>query len=338
MTLTEADLLRAAAAAGFQTEPLEKAIRLLELVETLRSHPFLKDRIALKGGTALNLFVFDVPRLSVDIDLNYVGAADRETMLEERPKLDDAVSAVCSRLGIEVKRVPDEHAGGKWRLSYVGVSGRSGRLELDVNFMLRTPLWPLAIADSQPIHTFVATRVPVLDVHELAAGKLAALFGRSASRDLFDAHHMLSHLALDEARLRLGFVIYGGINRRDWRSVSLDDVTADPVELERQLLPMLRADRAPDRRQIPEWAARLADECKDLLSIVLPLQPEEIEFLSRLNDGGDIAPELLTADSAMQATIRGHPALRWKALNARRRAGLSREGTTGTLHDTEAEA
>ncbi len=50
MTLTEADLLRAAAAAGFQTEPLEKAIRLLELVETLRSHPFLKDRIALKGG------------------------------------------------------------------------------------------------------------------------------------------------------------------------------------------------------------------------------------------------------------------------------------------------
>lgn len=54
--------------------------------------------------------------------------------------------------------------------------------------------------------------------------------------------------------------------------------------------------------------------------------------------GGDIAPELLTADSAMQATIRGHPALRWKALNARRRAGLSREGTTGTLHDTEAEA
>jgi hypothetical protein len=56
----------------------------------------------------------------VDIDLNYVGAADRETMLEERPRLDDAVSAVCSRLGIEVKRVPDEHAGGKWRLYHVG--------------------------------------------------------------------------------------------------------------------------------------------------------------------------------------------------------------------------
>jgi hypothetical protein len=37
--------------------------------------------MVLKGGTALNLFVLDVPRLSVDIDLNYIGAADRETML-----------------------------------------------------------------------------------------------------------------------------------------------------------------------------------------------------------------------------------------------------------------
>jgi len=56
---------------------------------------------------------------------------------------------------------------------------------------------------------------------------------------------------------------------------------------------------------------------------VLPLQPEEIEFLSRLNDTGDIAPELLTADSMMQATIRGHPALLWKAQNVHRHRGLA---------------
>jgi hypothetical protein len=41
--------------------------------------------MALKGGTALNLFHFDVPRLSVDIDLNYVGAIERDTMLAENP-------------------------------------------------------------------------------------------------------------------------------------------------------------------------------------------------------------------------------------------------------------
>ncbi len=72
---------------GYLTEEtLEKVIRLLGLLNALRSHPFLKGRIALKGGTALNLFVFDVPRLSVDIDLNYIGARDRDTMLAERPR------------------------------------------------------------------------------------------------------------------------------------------------------------------------------------------------------------------------------------------------------------
>ena len=129
MSLSESDLHREAAATGFQAEPLEKVIRLLEALDTLRSHPFLKRRLVLKGGTALNLFVFDVPRLSVDIDLNYVGAVERETMLAERPKLEQALLAVCGRLGLEVKRIPTDHAGGKWRLSYISVAGRPSQLE-----------------------------------------------------------------------------------------------------------------------------------------------------------------------------------------------------------------
>ena len=95
--MTEQELMREAANTGFQKEPLEKVIRLSELLESLRSHPFLKPRIALKGGTALNLFVFDVPRLSVDIDLNYIGAVDRDTMFAERPKVEQAVQAVHGR-------------------------------------------------------------------------------------------------------------------------------------------------------------------------------------------------------------------------------------------------
>ena len=113
----------------------------MSLLDGLNAHPFLKPRIALKGGTALNLFVFDVPRLSVDIDLNYIGAAARETMLDERPKVEQAVRAVCSRDGLPIKRMPSEHAGGKWRLAYTRSTGDSGNLELDVNFMLRVPLW-----------------------------------------------------------------------------------------------------------------------------------------------------------------------------------------------------
>ena len=107
MNLTEAGLIRAATATGFQTEPLEKALRLLELVETLRSHPFLKNRIALKGGTAINLFVFDAPRLSVDIDLNYIGATDRENAGDIAPELLTADSTLQATIR--------EHPALRWK-------------------------------------------------------------------------------------------------------------------------------------------------------------------------------------------------------------------------------
>ncbi len=61
-------LVRGAAEAGFSPEAYEKVARLLDLLAGLNSHPYVRGRLALKGGTALNLFVFDVPRLSVDID------------------------------------------------------------------------------------------------------------------------------------------------------------------------------------------------------------------------------------------------------------------------------
>ncbi len=309
------DLLRVAAERGFHAEPLEKAIRLLELLEALSRHPFLKDRIALKGGTALNLFVFDMPRLSVDVDLNYVGAADRETMLADRPKIEQAIQAVCGRLRIQVHRQPAEHAGGKWRLSYVSASGRPGTLEIDLNFLLRTPLWPRVLMDSRPFGSFAVTRVPVMELHELAAGKLAALFSRSASRDLFDARALLRESRFDQERLRLGFVVYGGVSRRDWRTIALEEIQADPRDVERQLLPMLRADQAPERSALPSWSESLARECRELLSGLLPLRAHEVEFLRLLNDHGEIAPELLTKETQMQTVLHSHPGLKWKALN-----------------------
>ena len=94
-----------AEATGFRPDMLEKVALLLQLLDTIRSHPFLKDKLVLKGGTDLNIFIFHFPRLSVDIDLNYMGAADRETMLLERPKVEEALQAVFSQEGYTVRRV-----------------------------------------------------------------------------------------------------------------------------------------------------------------------------------------------------------------------------------------
>lgn len=319
--LVREQLQRAAADSGFQVESYEKAYVLVRLLEAVRTHPFLGPRMALKGGTALNLFVLGLPRLSVDIDLNYVGASDRETTLAERPRIEQALQQVTGRMGMTVKRVPTEHAGGKWRLSYTTALGRHGSIEVDVNFMLRTPLWPAGPRDSHPVGGEAATRVLVLDEHELAAGKLAALVARSASRDVFDARELLRLPGLDPAKLRLGFVVYGGANREDWRAITVEDVQTTAGDVDSQLVPMLRLDVRPAKAEIAAWTAALVRETRDLMAAVLPLAAHELEFLERLNGAGDIAPELLTDDAVMRAIIRDHPGLKWKALNVKKRLG-----------------
>jgi len=134
---------------------------------------------------------------------------------------------------------------------------------------------------------------------------------------VFDGVELLRREDLDRAKLRLGFVVYGGANRKDWRAVSAKDLKLDAAELKSQLLPTVRP------RALPKGKARaLVSDCRDLLSAVLPLTREEREFIERLNERGEIAAELVTDAAAMRKTIQEHPALRWKAMNVRRHRGF----------------
>ena len=322
--LTREQLQRAASDSGFPLDSLEKVGMLIRLLNLMAVHPFLGPRLALKGGTALNLFVFDLPRLSVDIDVNYVGAADRETMMVERPQVDAALTQVTSRLGLTVKRAPDEHAGGKWRLSYTSALSRPAVIEVDVNYMFRVPLWDAVPRVSREFLGDRVDQFKLLDPHELAAGKLAALLARSASRDLFDARELLRAGSFDASMLRLAFVVYGGINRVDWRTVSVDNATTTAEDVRRQLLPMLRQDVRPNLGGVDPWTAALIEETRSLLKAVLPLTDAERLFLERLNGEGVVDAPLLTPDVGMQQRIRANRGLQWKALNVRQRAGASR--------------
>ena len=322
MNFSSSEIMPVAESTGFAAEMVEKVLYLLNLLDALNSHPFLKGKWVLKGGTALNMFMLDLPRLSVDIDLNYIGTLDREGMLMDRPKFEQAVQAVFSREGFTTRRVPDEHTGGKWRLSYQSFTGQSGNLEVDLNFMFRQPLWDIQPADSHPLGDFQAKSVPVLDLHELAAGKLAALLARGQARDLFDCHQILNMDDLKRDRLRLAFVVYGGMNRKDWRTVSIEDVVFDPTELTRLLIPTLDA-RAIQEQSPAEFGARLVRECREGLSVVLPFNDAEREFLNVLLDKVEINSTILTADETLQKRIGHQPLLKWKALNVRKYKGLS---------------
>ena len=123
-----------------------------------------------------------------------------------------------------------------------------------------------------------------------AAGKLAALLARRATRDLFDAHHLLLRGGLDPQRLRIAFVVYGAMNRKDWRTVSADDITFAPRELRNQLVPTLRPEALGDATAPIAWARSLNDECRNALRVVLPLAEAESEFPERLLDHGEIVP------------------------------------------------
>src|SRR3990167_2286575 len=108
---------------------LEKVYRLLDLLNEFMAIPYLSDRIALKGGTAINLFCSDYfPRLSIDLDFNYFGAIDRSVMQQEKPEVERIILDTCRRKQYSLHRNPRAHAGGKMVLVYQSLMGTKGRL------------------------------------------------------------------------------------------------------------------------------------------------------------------------------------------------------------------
>jgi len=75
-------------------------IRLGELSADIGRHPLLSRVLALKGGTALNLLLSAPTRLSVDLDFNYVGQADRAGMQQERPQVERALEVIGQGQGL----------------------------------------------------------------------------------------------------------------------------------------------------------------------------------------------------------------------------------------------
>lgn len=314
MKMSREKLQQESASTGFKMEHLEKVFILMELLEDFTSFPQLKDKFVLKGGTALNLFFFNLPRLSVDIDLNYIGSTDRETMMSERPVLEKTVVAICERKGFTLDRNPGRHAGGKMVWRYPSALGQMGNLEIDLNFMYRIPLWPIEYKSSCAVGSKQIHNIPVLDSHELSAGKLSALIDRKTGRDLFDAHYLLTKTNLDMAKLRLALVVYSAISRKvDLRQLTPQAVSVDITDLKNRLVPLIRKKEIEAMNGISNWAEQMVQECQQAFDQFLPLSSSEHLFLENLLDKGVVEPELITTDPLLIQNINNHPAIRWSA-------------------------
>lgn len=312
MKISKKQLYDESMATGFRPEILEKVWHLIALLNAINEHFFLNGKLVLKGGTALNLFIFDLPRLSVDIDLNYVGQLDRDRMLLERVSIEQALEAIFLREGMSIKRVPQKHAGGKWQLKYESTLGGYGNLEVDLNFMFRMPLCPILRMHSCSVGGRQTGEVAILDVHELGAGKLAALFGRHASRDLFDTHQLLTECPLDIDQFRLLCLIYSAMSSSDWRKISPEELNFEKKELQMQLIPVLNKHFLNSQSDWSTWTNQLLASCKEALRMLFPLRANEIEFLNQLLDNGIIEAQLITTDEQMIKKIHSHPLLKWK--------------------------
>ncbi len=321
MLTSKEALLRDAKTQSYKPEILEKVYRLLNIFQQILSVPYLKERLVLKGGTALNLFYFQqLPRLSVDIDLNYIGQLDREKMLLEKKSLVDAISQILSQNQFERHRSPMHHAGGKMVWFYNSLLGQRGTLEIDINFMYRQPLYSI-VHRSPKIESHNHWQAPVLDIHELAAGKLAALFSRNASRDLFDAHYLMTQSMLDFKKLREAAVVYLAMTTLDLSSLAPESIEYDVVDLKNKLLPVMQQKVLP--RSLPNlklWTTNMVMELQERLSKILPLNENEIEFIQKIRREATIQPELITSDMVLANKITSHPAILWAAKKSSRQA------------------
>lgn len=81
---------------GFIRDTFEKVCRLADVLAFMESDPLLADSLALKGGTAINLTIFNLPRLSVDIDLDFSKDISRESMLTKREQIKEHIQKYAS--------------------------------------------------------------------------------------------------------------------------------------------------------------------------------------------------------------------------------------------------
>ena len=264
---------------------------------------------ALKGGTAINLFVRDLPRLSVDIDLTYVPVKDRAASLAEvGAALERIASAIEGQLkGIRVERTTAEGQV----IKLVAWRGRV-RVKIEVSPVLRGCVREPAMRGVSPAveAQFGYIEVPVVHVDDLYAGKLCAALDRQHPRDLFDVQLLLKHEGLNDALLEV-FVVY---------LLSGDRALADM--LSPNLVPMSATfeDQFRGMTLVPVTVQELEQTRTTMIAMIQSrLTERQRQFLLTFKRG-EPNWELLSLTGVADL-----PAVQWKLMNVRRMSSAKRE-------------
>jgi predicted nucleotidyltransferase component of viral defense system len=180
----------------------ELLLRILPLIHK-------EDMFALKGGTAINFFVRDLPRLSIDIDLAYLLVNERNFALND-------ISGTLIRISEAIKkRIPGtktvlKNIHGTNILKGMVVNQEGVTVKIEPNLVIRGSVYPpetkpLSIKAQELFELSVQSRI--LSADELYAGKICAALDRQHPRDLFDVHLLLKNEGF-KAEIRKAFIVY----------------------------------------------------------------------------------------------------------------------------------
>ncbi len=187
-----------------RNSPYYQQVQLL-----IRVLPFVFEEkcFALKGGTAINLFVRDFPRLSVDIDLVYLGDEERQLALE---LIQQALNRVANAVELALSEVSIvrsyEHKPDALRLV---ITHEGASIKIELSPVLRRVLYAPQVRTvvRQVERQFGFAEAPVVALEDLYAGKICAALDRQHPRDLFDLLLLLEHEGIGDS-LRKAFLVY----------------------------------------------------------------------------------------------------------------------------------
>jgi predicted nucleotidyltransferase component of viral defense system len=281
---------------------MAREIYAAQVALLVRLLPFIahEEVFALKGGTAINLFYRDMPRLSVDIDLTYLPVQDRAESFVAINETLDRIMAAASRgiAGLDARRI--EGGGGSATRIRARLKGAEVKIETSpvTRGVVHDPERRAVSAAVEDEFGYAALQV--VSFEDLFGGKLHAAVDRQHPRDLFDVKLLYKNEGLTDALFRT-FLVY---------------VASSPRPAHELLTPSLSALDEPFVREfvgmttIPVTLEDLADTRDRLLAdIRARLDASAHRFLTTLHDG---APDFEAIGLPQAASL---PAVRWKLLN-----------------------
>jgi len=187
-------------------EYVKQAALVVNCIPTIAA----EDRFAIKGGTGINLFERNLPRLSVDIDLTYTIINDRETAIQDINSSLERIAKGLTKLGIGVK------LSGTPTSRKIYCSRDDAVIKIEPNFILRGTTLPTRRLKTCPAVaslTQAEASMQVLSLPELYGGKFCAALDRQHPRDLFDVAQFYKKHTIDEDFKRGFLALALGHNR-----------------------------------------------------------------------------------------------------------------------------